>query len=82
MSDSNFYEEVARRATTRINAIVEKATPIVMGGKNPPGRRELTGKQLLDFYRDAPVEQKQQLWGSLSPEEQQMIRDGYQTGAG
>ena len=80
MSSDNFYEEVVRRAASDLNTIVEKAVPAVRGGKTPPWTRELKGRQLVDFYRDAPIEQKQKLWPTLEPQEQEMLKGAYGAG--
>lgn len=80
MKGDNFYEEVVRRAASDINTIVERAIPMVRGGKTPPWTRELKGKELLEFYRDVPLEKKRALFASLSPEEQEMLRGAYGAG--
>lgn len=82
MKGDNFYEEVVRRAASDINTIVERAIPMVRGGKAPPWTRELKGKQLADFYRDADLPTKQKMWGSLSEQEREMLKGVYGAGGG
>ena len=80
MPKGNLFEEAVSEVADWLQRMPGEIVPQLMGGKTPPWTRELKGRQLLDFYRDAPIEQKQKLWGALSPEEQQMLKDGYQVG--
>jgi len=80
MGDNNFYEDAASEVAAWLPGIVKAAASEVRGGKSPPWTRELKGRQLLDFYRDADVAAKQKLWPELSDEEKAMLKGAYGTG--
>lgn len=80
MAGSNFYEDAVTEVANWLPGIIKAAAADVRGGKAPPWTRELQGKELLNFYRDMPVEKKRQLFASLSPEEQEMLRGAYGAG--
>ena len=77
MSKGNLYEDATAEVAAWMPGIIEAAAKEVRGGKTPPWKTQLTGLKLIEYYQSMPPDKKGQLLSTLSPRDQQMIRDYY-----
>lgn len=74
MSSQNMFESAVDEILAWVERISDEVAPLVMGGKEPPFMRKMSGVRLAEWWGELPAGQKLERWLKLTSEERSEIQ--------